>query len=217
MLTRWYEPSFTCLPPCLPPRHLWINPPSALTPPRSWREFNGATGSLYMCVCLSPRPFESPRACIISRSPAVAFKCVYMCVVCAGESESDLVAVVINGGNFQCWFHSDNSSQAKERRGVKKKKKAILLVALFCTIDPKKWKYGKLSISEAVFSITTHTHRHTIPSSHSQNTPNVSSPVLKRLNQPCADVYSQAATFISRVDWSGCSASGISTVFSLSN
>lgn len=80
-----------------------------------------------MCVCLSPRPFESPRACIISRSPAVAFKCVYMCVVCAGESESDLVAVVINGGNFQCRFHSDNSSQAKERRGVEKKKKQSYL------------------------------------------------------------------------------------------
>lgn len=56
--------------------------------------------------------------------------------MCAGhttrvqeKSESDLVAVMINGRNFQCSFHSDN--------GSKSKKKAILLVALFSTIDPK--------------------------------------------------------------------------------
>lgn len=41
----------------------------------------------------------------ISSVPAVPFQGVYVWVVrliCVGESESDLVAVMINGGNFQC-------------------------------------------------------------------------------------------------------------------
>lgn len=65
--------------------------------------------------------------------------------MCAGhttrvqeKSESDLVAVMINGRNFQCSFHSDN--------GSKSKKKAILLVALFSTIDPKGGKKKKRNV-----------------------------------------------------------------------
>lgn len=50
--------------------------------------------------------------------------CIYVCVcVCTTvqpvsvcEHETDLAAVMINGRNFQYWFHSDQSTRAQKRQ-----------------------------------------------------------------------------------------------------
>lgn len=112
--------------------------------------------------------------------------------MCAGhttrvqeKSESDLVAVMINGRNFQCSFHSDNGSKSK-------KKKAILLVALFSTIDPKGGKKKKKRNVESplhFFSYSIKAQTFSKGSSHSHI--HMSSWVLERINQPSTETKLQ--------------------------
>lgn len=190
-----------------PPTHLWNNFPPALTPARSGWEFNGSAGSVCMCfiICLWACRRAIPFHIILQVSlPVFRPYPACTCVGCATHVQEKVittsVAAMINGGN---WFHSDNSRQTK--------KKAILLVALFCTIDPKDNKIKKIASSQFLCFdyITVHTGTRTFRFRSMwthwfwENTPTLH----------CRSLA--ADTFLFQADWSGHSAFGIPTYVSV--
>lgn len=88
--------------------------------------------------------------------------CIYVCVcVCTTvqpvsvcEHETDLAAVMINGRNFQYWFHSDQSTRAQKRQSY---------LLLFSTRFRKGKKTEKSSQFLGLFLIVLHTYIFTAP------------------------------------------------------
>lgn len=112
--------------------------------------------------------------------------------MCAGhttrvqeKSESDLVAVMINGRNFQCSFHSDNGSKSKKKKQSYLSLFSAQLIQRGVTKKEEKCRnpspfFFSYSIKAQTFSKgSSHSHIH------------MSAWVLERINQPSTETKLQ--------------------------
>lgn len=97
-----------------------------------FQHFLCLSGPVYMCVCV----------------------CTTVQPVSVCEHETDLAAVMINGRNFQYWFHSDQSTRAQKRQSY---------LLLFSTRFRKGKKTEKSSQFLGLFLIVLHTYIFTAP------------------------------------------------------